>query len=175
MVRERLFFAGKIFPDSRKCPPLLWSRLKFNPCKYSACGIISSHLKRWFQKDPDIVVLCFTRPRLPSNPSESLAIIFTWLFQKYMWEHFCNRKSERVLFCPVKLLFRAYCIESKCLRQELIFVKFRLHPSAQKIKFSIKNFFSKWNQIRSIWSHLLMKSLIKNFVLRMCVAWWLMN
>ena len=100
----------------------------------------------------------------------------TWLFQKYMWEHFCNRKSERVLFCPVKLLFRAYCIESKCLRQELIFVKFRLHPGAQKIKFSIKNFFSKWNQIRSIWSHLLMKSLIKNFfVLRMCVPWWLMN
>ena len=38
--------------------------------------------------------------------------------------------------------------------------------TAQKLKFSIKDFFSKWDQIRSfpwIWSHLLMKSLMKNF------------
>ena len=39
--------------------------------------------------------------------------------------------------------------------------------TAQKIKSSIKDFFSKWNQIRSflrIWSHLLKKSLMKNFI-----------
>ena len=38
---------------------------------------------------------------------------------------------------------------------------------AQKIKFSIKDFFSKWDQIRMrlrIWSHLLKKSLIVNFI-----------
>ena len=39
--------------------------------------------------------------------------------------------------------------------------------TAQKMKFSIKNFFSKCDQVRSflrIWSHLLKKSLIENFI-----------
>ena len=38
---------------------------------------------------------------------------------------------------------------------------------AQKMKFSIKHFFSKCNQIRKklwIWSHLLKKSLMENFI-----------
>ena len=39
--------------------------------------------------------------------------------------------------------------------------------TAQKMKLSIKNFFSKCEQIRSklpIWSHLLKKSLLENFI-----------
>ena len=39
--------------------------------------------------------------------------------------------------------------------------------TAQKMKFSIKDFFSKCDQISSflrIWSHLLKKSLMKNFI-----------
>ena len=39
--------------------------------------------------------------------------------------------------------------------------------TAQKMKFPIKDFFSKCDQIRSklrIWSHLLMKSLMENFI-----------
>ena len=39
--------------------------------------------------------------------------------------------------------------------------------TAQKMKFSIKDFFSKCEQIRSfirIWSHLLKKSLMENFI-----------
>ena len=39
--------------------------------------------------------------------------------------------------------------------------------TAQKIKFSIKDFFSKYDQVRSflrIWSHLLKKSLMENFI-----------
>ena len=39
--------------------------------------------------------------------------------------------------------------------------------TAQKMKFSIKDFFSKCDQIRSflqIWSHLLKKSLMENFI-----------
>ena len=38
--------------------------------------------------------------------------------------------------------------------------------TAQKIKFSIKDFFNKYDQIRRklrIWSHLLKKSLMENF------------
>ena len=45
-------------------------------------------------------------------------------------------------------------------------ILFGLPNTAQKMKFSIKNFFSKCDQIRRklrIWSHLLKKSLMKNF------------
>ena len=44
--------------------------------------------------------------------------------------------------------------------------------TARKIKFSIKDFFSKCDQIRSfvgIWSHLLKKSLMENFIF--CAVW----
>ena len=49
------------------------------------------------------------------------------------------------------------------------FNSMRIINTAQKMKFSIKDFFSKCDQIRRklrIWSHLLKKSLIKNFILR---------
>ena len=42
-----------------------------------------------------------------------------------------------------------------------------IDSTAEKMKFSIKYFFSKCDQIHSflwIWSHLLKKSLIKNFI-----------
>ena len=43
----------------------------------------------------------------------------------------------------------------------------REHDTAQKMRFSIKDFFSKCDQIRSflrIWSHLLKKSLLENLI-----------
>ena len=46
------------------------------------------------------------------------------------------------------------------------------NSTSQKMKFSIKNFFSKRDQIGSklrIWSHLLKKSLMENFIF--CVVW----
>ena len=49
----------------------------------------------------------------------------------------------------------------------LYFIGVFLSDTAQKVKFSIKDFFSKYDQTRSfsqIWSHLLKKSLIKNFI-----------
>ena len=50
----------------------------------------------------------------------------------------------------------------------------KLHTSGteQKIKFFIKDFFSKFDQIRMklrIWSHLLKKSFMKNFIF--CAVW----
>ena len=48
---------------------------------------------------------------------------------------------------------------------------FRKLHTAQKMKFSIKDFFSKCDQIRSklgIWSHLLKRSLIENFFFVQC-------
>ena len=47
--------------------------------------------------------------------------------------------------------------------------------TAQKMKFSVKDFFSKCDQIRrklQIWSHLLKKSLLKNFIF---VQWFLLD
>ena len=48
-----------------------------------------------------------------------------------------------------------------------LIAKFCHFLTAQKMKFSIKDFFRKYDQIRSflrIWSHLLKKSLMENFV-----------
>ena len=50
------------------------------------------------------------------------------------------------------------------------------NDTAQKMKFSIKDFFSKCDQIRRklrIWSHLLKKSLMENFVF--CVVFHFMG
>ena len=47
------------------------------------------------------------------------------------------------------------------------FWDFWFNITAQKMKFSIKDFFSKCDQIRRlrrIWSHLLKKSLMENFI-----------
>ena len=50
--------------------------------------------------------------------------------------------------------------------------------TAQKMKFSIKDFFSKCDQIRSflrIWSHLLKKSLMENFIFCAVINFFLEN
>ena len=49
----------------------------------------------------------------------------------------------------------------------LCYIKNLRSNTAQKMKFSIKDFFSKCDQIRSllrIWSHLLKKSFVENFI-----------
>ena len=49
----------------------------------------------------------------------------------------------------------------------LVFTSELTLHTAQKMKFSIKDFFSKCDQIRNllrIWSHLLKKSLMENFI-----------
>ena len=46
--------------------------------------------------------------------------------------------------------------------------------TAQKIKFSIKDFLSKWDQIHGklrIWFHLLKKSLMENFIFCAVLYW----
>ena len=51
--------------------------------------------------------------------------------------------------------------------KSLKILKLKTGRTTQKVKFSMKDFFSKYDQIRSflwIWSHLLKKSLIENFI-----------
>ena len=43
---------------------------------------------------------------------------------------------------------------------------------AQKMKFSNKDFFSKCDQKLRIWSHLLKKSLMENFIFLNCKTAW---
>ena len=55
------------------------------------------------------------------------------------------------------------------------YCKAALSITAQKIRFSIKNFFSKYDQFRwklRIWSHLLKKSLMENFIFVQCIHFW---
>ena len=63
-----------------------------------------------------------------------------------------------------------FCLYEKFLRrfQETLESFKPLPQTVQKMKFSMKGFFSKCDQIRSflrIWSHLLKKSLMENFIL----------
>ena len=86
-----------------------------------------------------------------------------------IWSHLLQKSlMENFIFCAVQLLedhiesFEKVNVESKQIKRQSD-VK-TLHKN---IKFSIKNFFSICDQIRSllrIWSHLLKKSLMKNFI-----------
>ena len=76
--------------------------------------------------------------------------ICCWIFSRSTkWSNFWIAQSD--IFDIIAMLIRK-----------------KIHgDTAQKMKFSIKNFFSKCDQIRSflwIWSHLLMKSLMENFI-----------
>ena len=67
-----------------------------------------------------------------------------------------------LIFPPSHYAFLQVCLLCKFTIQKFLF------NTAQKMKFSIKHFFSKSDQIRSflqIWSHLLKKSLMENFLL----------
>ena len=82
---------------------------------------------------------------------------FHTLFSYFCWLWSCNCRWDRSrLFPRSQICFWAVLPKTVVLKS--------LH---KKWKFSIKNFFSKFDQIRRklrIWSHLLKKSLIENFM-----------
>ena len=91
----------------------------------------------------------------------------------------CNQQtwppfvSGQAGWCSLHTVFRFIGI----LMQSLIV----LSMTAQKMKFSIKDLFSKCDRICSflgIWSHLLKKSLMKNFIFIFCAVYtkvWFLN
>ena len=79
--------------------------------------------------------------------------------------------QDQIYYCKIKLpqtfLGHKFCHHLKQKGTCSIFGMSHNTNNAQKMKFSIKNFFSKWDQIRSfrwIWSHLLNKSVMENFI-----------
>ena len=64
----------------------------------------------------------------------------------------------------IRVILPASSATQRCIQNP---VKHLIFNTAQKMKFSIKDFFSKCDQIRRflrIWSHLLEKSLIESFI-----------
>ena len=64
----------------------------------------------------------------------------------------------------IRVILPASSATQRCIQNH---VKHLIFNTAQKMKFSIKDFFSKCDQIRRflrIWSHLLEKSLIESFI-----------
>ena len=93
-----------------------------------------------------------------------------WFYvDKVFGESISNSPREHFLL----LLFKKFCLSVKLLLRPSLecqcdFYRFWKPYTAQKMKFSIKDFFSKCDQIRRklrIWSHLLKKSLMENFIL----------
>ena len=95
-----------------------------------------------------------------------------------------NNKNTRLTSIWKATLTSSWCLYwyfgTKYIQCFVAFVRFGLKwfnwtstVTVQKIKFAIKDFFSKCDQIRSflrIWSHLLKKSLMENFIF--CAVGW---
>ena len=96
----------------------------------------------------------------------SLAKFRFWINRKKD-EKWPPKSPQSKLFKPLgkysSLAF--FCKQSKI--KVLVVYYFLVQNTAQKMKFSIKDFFSKCDQIHSflrIWSHLMNKSLMENFI-----------
>ena len=91
-----------------------------------------------------------------SNTKKTLYISKAWLIANYWRFQLFNSLSANPTKCSNTL---------KHTHNQFVFtIKAKL--TTQKMKFSVKDFFSKCDQIRSflqIWSHLLKKSLMENF------------
>ena len=101
-----------------------------------------------------------------------------WFYvNKVFGESISNAPREHFLL----LLFKTFRLPAKLLLGPSLecqrdFCRFWKSYTAQKTKFSIKDFFTKCDQIRRklwIWSHLLKKSLMENFIL--CDRWFVFN
>ena len=100
---------------------------------------------------------------------------FTQNFRK-KWERVVDSKNKKVnkylsnQICTVRFLLQSSIHLSVCnpfYAIHLYLYPYKHYYTAEKMKFSIKNFFSKYDQIRwklRIWSHLRKKSLMENFI-----------
>ena len=96
------------------------------------------------------------------------SIISLYLCKKYIFSDI-----RKQCYLPLLLVLNANTYLKYDFQDNFVLKKFlkevvsTMIDTAQKMKFSIKDFFSKCDQIHSflrIWSHLLKKSLMKNFI-----------
>ena len=89
-----------------------------------------------------------------------------WIYRKVSFIKMLKGRGPRV-----DLYGNSAIIPPDSLKESSIF-------TAQKVKFSMKDYLSKCDQIRSflrIWSHVLKKSLMENFIFCAVTATWLLN
>ena len=98
--------------------------------------------------------------------------------EKDEFNSFVNNEKTSIKkqnFMEINLSFDYYfcftvagrCVSMSFWKHSYVFMRYRKGTTAQKMKFSIKDLFSKCEQIRSllrIWSHLLKKSVMENFI-----------
>ena len=104
----------------------------------------------------DTHIWCFSRQNTAIQHS---SLIMTWL--RYTMKNWSRLHLNHYGLWTI--------FASNIVSEILIFIQSLpfLKNTAQKIKFCITDFFSKWDQIRSflrIWSHLLKKSVMANFI-----------
>ena len=89
-------------------------------------------------------------------------LTYHWSITSMYWLCCLRTKFFRnlwIIFSQVKLKTLCFIVWDSCKQQ--------CPSTAQKLKFSIMDFFSKYDQIRKklrIWSHLLKKSVMENFI-----------
>ena len=82
------------------------------------------------------------------------------LFGFFFFLFLISESKTPIIIVPAATTALITLLNSKDLLQDY---KYKYY-TAQKMKFSIKDFFSKCDQILRIWSHLLNKSLMGNFI-----------
>ena len=96
-------------------------------------------------------------------------------FKKWLcchWNILCLVSIHPVFVCCLgyilkQIFYATFCLISKLFNLSKIIFNSAVTPSAQKMRFSIKDFFSKCDHIRRklrIWSHVPKKSLMENFI-----------
>ena len=124
-----------------------------------------AHFQQLFWYKYDIFLLYSETEATSALLSFVLQIAVTRTRKFLAWQSTYDPVSS--FFQPVRLL------TTKSIFKRILFC-WIFFFTAQKIKFSIKDFFRKCDQIRRklrIWSHLLKKSLIENFIF--CAVFWL--
>ena len=120
----------------------------------------------------DKVVVCnFIKKQWWCFPVKFMKFLRTSIYRTPMDNCFCQKKRSSVYlqdFCCKNFARpRHSCMPENFGKFQNTAGRLFLHVTAQKMKFSIKELFSKCDQTRSflgIWSHLLKKSLMENFI-----------
>ena len=145
------YHTNPYYKNARFSPKPLWVWNAFTPVKITwALQRYDVELKGIFKKPTGLLK--------PSSLPNKRFLVKSQKIHIYVCTIICQMQHENAMSPNTKTQCRLWDTED--------FTKKYTSITAQKMKFSIKDFFSKCDQIRSflrIWSHLLKKSLMENF------------